>query len=438
MRRAAARGTPDPRGPRRTARAPVQRVPRLERAAATALRGTAHRGLAPVTPLLAPPPGAAFLPDLEWEGRGSLILANPEWARRWPQATGPLPSLLPDLAGHVWLATSGSTSADPSHVTWVALAKTAILASAAAVNAHLESTAADTWAHALPLFHAGGLGILARARLSGARVIAAVEGRWDAWRFRERLVEERCTLTALVPSQVHDLVTARFHPPPSLRAVIVGGARLDPELHREARGLGWPCLPSYGLTETASQVATATLGSLSSRSYPVVLPLLAHAAARAGSDGRLELRAASLLTCYAEATEDGARVWDPKHEGWFATDDLGVVYAEGIEVLGRASDSVKVLGELVPLSRVEAQARTWASEEPMLRGLGLDLAVVAPPHQRLGHELILVVAHPDHDVLRRLDLDALRESLLRSSQDTLLPFKRVLHDITDARTPRTT
>ncbi len=388
-------------------------------------------------PLLAPAPGSVSLPDLEWEGPASLILANPEWARRAPDAAAALPSLLPRLAGHVWLATSGSTSVDPSQVTWVALSKAAILASAAAVNDHLASTAADTWAHALPLFHAGGLGILARAHLSGARVVAAVEGRWDAWRFRERVVEGRATLTALVPSQVHDLVAVALHAPPGLRAVVVGGARLDPELHREARALGWPCLPSYGLTETASQVATATIGSLASRAYPVILPLLPHAAARAGGDGRLELRAPSLLTCYAEVTEDGARVWDPKHEGWFASDDLGVVYAEGIEVLGRASDSVKVLGELVPVSRVEAQARTWASEEPMLRGLGVDLAVVAPPHPRLGHELVLVVAHPDPDVLRRLDLDALRESLVRSSRDTLLPFERVLRVMTAARIPRT-
>jgi len=390
-----------------------------------------------VTRLLSLPPGCVSLPELDWTGPTSSILANPEWARRAPRAAAALPSLLPDLAGHVWLATSGSTGADPSRVTWVALAKAAILASAAAVNEHLASTAADTWAHALPLFHAGGLGILARAHLSGARVVAAVEGRWDAWRFRERVVEERATLASLVPAQVHDLVGATLHAPPGLRAVVVGGARLDPELHRDARALGWPCLPSYGLTETASQVATATRDSLSSRAYPVVLPLLSHAAARAGADGRLELRASSLLTCYAEVSEAGARAWDPKHEGWFATDDLGVVYPEGIEVLGRVSDSVKVLGELVALSRVEGQAQTWASEEPMLRGLGVDVAVVAPPHPRLGHELVLVVAHPDPDVRRRLDLDALREAVQRSSRDTLLPFERVLRVVSAARIPRT-
>ena len=389
-----------------------------------------------MTTLHAPALGSVWL-DLDWTGASSHVLANPAWAGRSPDAAAGLASALPDLPGHVWLATSGSTSADPSALTWVALGKAAILGSAAAVNEHLGVTGADTWAHTLPLFHAGGLGILARAHLAGARVVAGVDGRWDAWRFRERVMEERATLTSLVPSQVHDLVAARLHSPSSLRAVVVGGARLDPELHREARALGWPCLPSYGLTETASQVATAAIGSLSSRAYPMVLPLLPHAAAREGSDGRLELRASSLLTCYAEVTAAGVRAWDPKREGWFATDDLGVVYPEGIEVLGRASDTVKVLGELVPLGRVEGQVWLWANDEPLLRGRGIDLAVVASPHPRLGHEIVLVAAHGDREVLRQLDLNALLRALDDFSQDRLLPFERVRRLLTAERIPRT-
>lgn len=379
----------------------------------------------------------ASAPDLDWDGPASFILANPEWVRRAPDAAATAPARLPELPAHFWIATSGSTTADPAHVLWVGLSKTAVLASAAAVNAHLEASASDTWGHALPIFHAGGLGILARARLCGAKVVAAVERRWDAWRFRERLVEAGVTLTALVPSQVHDLVSARLHPPASLRAAVVGGARLDPELYREARALGWPCLPSYGLTETASQVATATIGSLGSRAYPVVLPLLPHAAARPGDDGRLELRASSLLTCYAEMAGGEVRVWDPKIDGWFATEDIGAVHRDGIEVLGRASDSVKVLGELVSLGRVEAQARRWVEAEPLLRDLRADLAVVAPSHPRLGHELVLVLAHPDTPARQPLDLAALQQSLDRFTRDALLPFERVRRILLTARIPRT-
>jgi acyl-CoA synthetase (AMP-forming)/AMP-acid ligase II len=169
----------------------------------------------------------------------------------------------------------------------------------------------------------------------------------------------------------------------------------------------------------------------------MVLPLLPHAEARAGGDGRLELRASSLLTCYAELMDDVVRARDPRRDGWFATDDLGVVHPEGIEVLGRASDTVKVLGELVPLGKVEAEARRWADQEPALRGLELDLAVVGTPHPRLGHQLVLVLAPGNQEAARRLNLDAVRESLDRFSADSLLPFEKIRSVVTAARIPRT-
>ena len=182
---------------------------------------------------------------------------------------------MPRLEAHVWVATSGTSSDAPGRVRWVALSKQAFLASAGAVNAHLAATASDVWAHALPLFHVGGLGILARAHLSGARVVAAVRGRWEPSAFRDAAEGAGATLAALVPSQVHDLVQARLDSPSSLRAVVVGGARLEPSLYRAARERGWPCLPSYGLTETCSQVATASLESLSARDCPASVPFSA-------------------------------------------------------------------------------------------------------------------------------------------------------------------
>lgn len=168
---------------------------------------------------------------------------------------------------------------------------------------------------------------------------------------------------------------------------------MDSVLYREARALGWPCLPSYGLTETASQVATAPLESLAGLHCPAALPMLAHAEARVDPDGVIWLRGPSLLTCYVEIEDGRARAWDPRAaDGWFPTGDLGVMHAGGLEVRGRGAETVKVLGELVWLPRVEAEAARWVAQEPMLRGIRLDLAVAAVPHPRLGHELVLAVS----------------------------------------------
>ena len=145
-----------------------------------------------------------------------------------------------------------------------------MLASAAAVNRRLEAVEGDVWFRVLPAFHVGGLGIHARAFLSGARVEV---GSWDPGRFA---ASDAMTLASLVPAQVSDLVERRLPPPRHLRAVVVGGGALSDELYRAARDLGWPVLPSYGMTECCSQIATA------SRAGPELV-LLDHLEAR--SDG---------------------------------------------------------------------------------------------------------------------------------------------------------
>jgi o-succinylbenzoate---CoA ligase len=365
-------------------------------------------------------PGAA---PIDWENSGSLVLANPEWARRQADGLGGIERRLPGLDGHIWVSTSGTSSLVPGRVRWIALSKAAFLASARAVNQHLGAGPSDVWAHALPTFHVGGLGILARGWLNGARVVPAVVGKWSAARFCEIVQRERATLSALVPSQVHDLVAAGLASPPPMRAIVVGGARMDAALYERARALGWPCLPSYGLTETCSQVATAALASLAASSRPTVLPVLGHAEIRLDDGARLAIRAASLLTCCAEINERGARVWDPKKDGWLPTEDTGRVGPEGVEVFGRLSESVKVLGEIVSLPRVEDQAWRWATEENLRALEGFDLAIVAPSHGRLGHEVVLAIAcRAPMDAARR---SAIEESIESYARDHLLPFERI-------------
>jgi O-succinylbenzoic acid--CoA ligase len=361
-------------------------------------------------------------PLVAWETSAPVVLANPEWIQHAGVTLADIERQLPRLDGHVWVATSGTSREVSGAVRWVALSKQAFLASARAVTDHLRASASDVWAHALPTFHVGGLGILARAHLSGARVVAAVQSRWDAASFHETARASGAPLSALVTSQIHDLVEARLTSPPALRAIVVGGARLEPALFHAARELGWPCLPSYGLTETCSQVATASLESLSGHDCPTALPILGHAEIRAGDDQRLSVRGESLLTCYAELDVGGTRAWDPKRGGWLETEDLGRVESGLVEVLGRASESVKVLGEMVSLTRVEDEAWRWAAREGMRALPWFDLAVVALPHARLGHELVLAFAGPALPAERRAEIGLSLDSFCR---EALLPFERV-------------
>lgn len=295
---------------------------------------------------------------IDWTSDASHLLLNP---RMPADERRRLESLAIDLPGHVWLGTSGTTGT----LKLTALSKAALLASAAAVNRHLASDAGDVWYCVLPAFHVGGLGIHARAFLSGARVIVDV---WDPRRLSEA---REATLTALVPAQVSDLVAGGLRPPPRLRAVVVGGGPLRDELYAAGRALGWPLLPSYGMTETCSQVATA-------RPESPELVLLDHVEARADAAGRLEFRGPSLLTGYASE----AGFVDPKLAGWFRTEDLGAVEGRSLRVQGRSGDFVKIGGESVDLTRLDAIVSSVT---------GGHAALLAVPDSRLGHVIHLVV-----------------------------------------------
>lgn len=277
-----------------------------------------------------------------WEAGGSYLLLNPRLSDARRERI--LSSDFPDLEDHVWLTTSGTGG----RIKVVALARTALEASARAVNAHLGAGDGEVWLNPLPLFHAGGLGIMLRAAVAGARVEMC--GAWNAADYAARAHAVGATLSSLVPTQVHDLVAARLSPPPTLRAVVVGGAALDASLRRAAAALGWPLWPSYGLTEAASQVATAAPGWADDG----LLPLLPHVEARIGDGGVIELRGPSLLTGWLCFQSDGEARWeDPKKDGWLRTGDRGERHGRNLRVLGRADDLRKIRGELVDIAALE-------------------------------------------------------------------------------------
>jgi O-succinylbenzoic acid--CoA ligase len=295
-----------------------------------------------------------------------------------PPAPVPDPSAPP---GQVWFATSGS-SGPPK---WLALAKSGLLVSAAAVNAHLKVTADSCWGLALPLHHVGGFGVVARAFEAGCG-LSRFEGRWAAAAFREWLEATCVTHTSLVPTQVHDLVAAGLGAPPLLRVIVVGGGHLDPATGRAARALGWPVLASYGMTEASSQIATQPLAALEHPYQSAPLAVLPIWRTRVARDGRLSIAGPALFSGALVAAAGGWR-YHPRSGDWHATADR-VALADGqLTPLGRLDSLVKVLGELVDPATIEA--------ELLALGRGAvpagAVAVAAVPDERAGHRLVPVV-----------------------------------------------
>ena len=302
-----------------------------------------------------------------WEHPCALLAASGS-IRNLPQA-----SALPSHS--VCFTTSGSTG----RPTWVVLSKNALIASATAVNHHLRVTPASHWGLALPLHHVGGFGVAARAFQAGCG-FSCFSRKWDASAFVEWLQVHEITHTSLVPTQVHDLVRAHLSAPESLTAVVVGGGRMAPALGQSARDLGWPVLASYGMTESASQIATQHVDDISSLYQPDPLPIL--------DIWQLETTAAGLLRISGPALLDGwlcesEGTWSfrPREEPWFTTNDIATITPTGLRIHGRADGLLKILGELVSPERIESDLTAMC---------GLSLAIIALPDARTGHRLVPV------------------------------------------------
>lgn len=351
--------------------------------------------------------------EVDWDADTVEILLNPRLPNKEKDSLLALVDHLPHQPEHVWIATSGSTGA----IKLVALSKSGIMASAAAVNTHLASDSNDCWINPLPGFHVGGLGIKARSYLSGARMVA--QNMWDPIKFCELACQHQATLSALVPAQVFDLINKRIAAPATMRAIIVGGGVLPDTLYHQALQLGWPLLPSYGLTECASQVATKELFALSAAP---ILKILPHVAVKCDTLGYICLKGPSLLSGYAFYKDGDAQFVDPKIEGWFRTDDIGLIDGVYLVVKGREKDFFKIGGESVSLARLEG----YLEEAKVTLSIAEDMALVVIPDQRLGH--VMAVASEKCDIL---------ENVVAYFNDRVLPFERIRQVHVVSHIPRT-
>jgi O-succinylbenzoic acid--CoA ligase len=260
------------------------------------------------------------------------------------------------------LFTSG-TSAAPKGV---CLTHGNLQASAFAAALHLELRRDDRWLACLPLFHIGGLSILMRNVLLGSSVL--IHERFDPARV-SAAIDEGISHVSLVPTMLGRLLDVRGErpAPASLRGILLGGAAAPPVLLERAQKLGFPVLPSYGLTEACSQVATRAPGDPEAASQPngsVGRALfgteirIADAGGEAlppGREGEILVRGPTVMAGYLDDAEGTSRALE---RGWLRTGDVGVLDPEGrLRVVDRRDDLIVSGGENVSPAEVEAVLR---------------------------------------------------------------------------------
>jgi O-succinylbenzoic acid--CoA ligase len=229
-------------------------------------------------------------------------------------------------AGTLAVVHTSGTTGEPRPV---CLTRAQFEASARASAAHLGVAAGDRWLCCLPVFHVGGLSIFTRSAFYATTVHA--EPGFDAARVKDLLEAGEVTLASLVPTMLVRLREAGLERAPRLRALLVGGGPIPPELLDWAGALGLPMMPTYGMTETCSQVATARPGETRARPLPGV-------ELRVAGDGEILVRGPMVAA-----------------DGWLRTGDRGRLTADGLlEVDGRMDDVIVTGGENVAAREVEA------------------------------------------------------------------------------------
>jgi O-succinylbenzoic acid--CoA ligase len=191
------------------------------------------------------------------------------------------------------------------------------------------------------------------------------------------------------------------------KAVLVGGARVPVELQEAARAAGLPVVATYGMTETASQVATAV---------PTDPP----------GSGALPLNGVEFSTgsrdAPADITINGPMVspgyWgEPDRDGWFETRDFGYLDDAGrLHVIGRSDDVIISGGENIHPAEVEVVLESMEAVQAAavfgipddVWGERLEAAVVLADGTATAEsiEADLRVSLPDFKIPKRLHLVA--------------------------------
>jgi O-succinylbenzoic acid--CoA ligase len=278
-------------------------------------------------------------------------------------AAGGVPAVATPEERVAWIVYTSGSSGRPKGVR---LTFGNLEAGARASAAHLGHGPDDRWLCDLPIFHVGGASILIRSLRQTSTVV--LEPRFDPARAAGLLRAGDATLASMVATTLARTLDVHPQRYTGVKAVLVGGGPVPFDLLERARTGGLPAVATYGLTETASQIATGRLTD----GKVVPLPLVEIRTV----DGHIEVRGPMLFKGY---------VGDPDRDrgSWFRTGDLGVVHDDGtLEVLGRADEVIISGGENVHPAEVEAVI----AEHPAVSGI----VVMGEPDQRWGTVAIAV------------------------------------------------
>jgi len=312
------------------------------------------------------------------------------------------------FATHEWdlddtqllLFTSGTTGRPKA----VRLTLRNLLFNATASTFRLGILPDDRWLVPLSLHHMGGIGPVLRSPLYGMEVV--VRGSFDAGVVVDDIDRYEVTGVSLVPTMLTRMLDSRGTLSDSLRIVLLGGAPAPDDLIERCRNYSIPVYPTYGMTETASQIATATPSGAFEAVGTVGRPLFwtdlwvvdeDGAELSPGEVGEFVVRGPTVSPGYYD---DPVATTEAFGMDGFHTGDVGYRDSQGrLFVLNRKDDRILTGGENVDPGEVVAVLR----DHPIVD----DAAVAGVPDEEWGERVAaLVVLDADEDTPGADDLEA--------------------------------
>ena len=224
----------------------------------------------------------------------------------------------------------------------------------------------------------------------------------DADAVNRMLRTQRVTLLSLVPTMLVRLLdvagAAPF--PPGLRCALIGGGVCPTELIARARGSGIPAVPTYGMTEAASQICTADADDVATAPGSVGRPLggldLRVLDADAAGWGQIAVRGPQITAGYFRNADATTFAIDGE---WLHTGDIGRLDTAGrVWVVGRGTDLIVTGGEKVVPDEIEAVL----ADHPSVQ----DAAVYGVSDSLWGQRVAAAVVLRPGAVLDAADLQA--------------------------------
>ena len=289
------------------------------------------------------------------------------------------------------LSTSGTTG-EPK---LVVLTRKNLLSSAVASAFRLGVSPGERWLDPLSVYHMGGFAPVFRSALYGTTVVLPPAGGFTAETTLDVLDNYGCTGVSLVPTMLRRVLDVGTLPD-SLRFVLLGGAPASDALVERCARREVPVCPTYGMTETASQVATARPDEAFAHTGTVGRPLFETDLAvldgnetpvEAGETGELVVSGPTVFAGYYDDREATAVAFS---EHGFHTGDVGYRDAGGrLWVTGRRDERISTGGELVDPGEVA----NVLTDHPSVR----DVAVVGLSDPEWGERVGALVVGDELD-----------------------------------------